>query len=74
MTPSSAIPPLDYERLRDSLAAAGAVVALAELHGGVCGALCAGGMTAARRWLAESLDDDAARRRAGRASPTTSKN
>ena len=30
MTPSSATPPLDYERLRDSLAAAGAVVALAE--------------------------------------------
>ena len=39
MTPSSAVP-LDYDRLRDSLAAAGAVVALAELHGGVCGALC----------------------------------
>ncbi len=58
MTPSSAIPPLDYERLRDSLAAAGAVVPIAELHGGVCGALCAGGVAAARRWLAESLDDE----------------
>lgn len=58
MTPSSAIPPLDYERLRDSLAAAGAVVAIAELHGGVCGALCAGGVGAARRWLAELLDDE----------------
>ena len=57
MTPSSATPPLDYERLRDSLAAAGAVVALAELHGGVCGALCAGGADAARRWLVDSLDD-----------------
>jgi uncharacterized protein YgfB (UPF0149 family) len=43
--------------LRESLAAAGAVVALAELHGGVCGALCAGGTAAARRWLSESLDD-----------------
>jgi hypothetical protein len=43
--------------LRESLAAAGAVVALAELHGGVCGALCAGGLAAARRWLSDSLDD-----------------
>ncbi|HEY3519257.1 MAG TPA: UPF0149 family protein [Gammaproteobacteria bacterium] len=57
MTPSSATPPLDYDRLRESLAAAGAVVALAELHGGVCGALCAGGADAARRWLVDSLDD-----------------
>lgn len=57
MTSSSATPPLDYDRLRDSLAAAGAVVALAELHGGVCGALCAGGPDAARRWLVDSLDD-----------------
>ena len=57
MTPSSATPPLDYERLRGSLAAAGVVVALAELHGGVCGALCAGGPPAARRFIADSLDD-----------------
>ena len=57
MTSSSATPPLDYERLRESLAAAGAVLALAELHGGVCGALCAGGAEAARRWLLDSLDD-----------------
>jgi uncharacterized protein len=57
VTPSSATPPLDYDRLRDSLVAAGAVVALAELHGGVCGALCASGPAAARRWLTESLDD-----------------
>ena len=57
MSPSSATPPLDYDRLRDSLAAAGAVVALAELHGGVCGAICAAGQTAARRWLVDSLDD-----------------
>jgi uncharacterized protein YgfB (UPF0149 family) len=57
VTPSSATPPLDYDRLRESLAASGAVVALAELHGGVCGALCAGGPDAARRWLKDSLDD-----------------
>jgi hypothetical protein len=36
---------------------AGAVIALAELHGGVCGALCAGGVPAANRWLADNLDD-----------------
>lgn len=58
MTPSSATLPLDYDRLRDSLATAGAVVALAELHGGVCGALCAGGPAAARRWLLDSLADE----------------
>jgi uncharacterized protein len=57
VTPSSATPSLDYDRLRESLAAAGAVVALAELHGGVCGALCVGGQAAARRWLSDSLDD-----------------
>jgi len=57
VTPSSAIPPLDYERLRDTLAAAGAVIAIAEVHGGVCGSLCAGGVAAARLWLTESLDD-----------------
>ncbi|HEX7237241.1 MAG TPA: UPF0149 family protein [Gammaproteobacteria bacterium] len=57
MTSSSATPPLDYDRLRDVLGAAGTVVALAELHGGVCGAMCAGGPDAARRWLIDSLDD-----------------
>lgn len=58
MTPSSAVPPLDYDRLRDSLAEAGAVVALAELHGGICGALCAGGAPAAERWLEDCLADE----------------
>ncbi len=58
MTPSSATPTLDYDRLRDLLADAGAVVALAELHGGVCGALCAGGEPAARRWLNDCLEDE----------------
>jgi uncharacterized protein YgfB (UPF0149 family) len=57
VTPTSATPSLDYDRLRDSLAGAGAVVAPAELHGGVCGALCAGGTPAANRWLTDCLDD-----------------
>jgi uncharacterized protein len=56
VTPS-AVPPLDYDRLRDSLADAGAVVALAEMHGGICGALCGGGAPAARLWLENCFDD-----------------
>jgi yecA family protein len=55
--PGSANTTLDYDRLRDSLADAGTVVALAELHGGVCGALCAGGAAAAQRWLVDCLED-----------------
>jgi len=55
--PGLATSTLDYDRLHDALADAGAVVALAELHGGVCGALCTGGVPAARRWLADCLDD-----------------
>jgi uncharacterized protein YgfB (UPF0149 family) len=57
MPSSSADSPLDYERLRKSLAAAGPFFELAELHGGVCGALCVGGTPAARRWLADYLGD-----------------
>ena len=57
MTPSAPTALPDYEQLRDTLVNAGAVVALTELHGGLCGALCAGGVPAAQRWLADSLDD-----------------
>jgi uncharacterized protein len=55
---SSPIPALDYDGLRDTVVAAGAVVAPAELHGGVCGALCAGGVPAAKRWLLDALEDE----------------
>jgi len=48
---------LDYDRLRDSLANVGAVVAVAEVHGGVCGALCTSDSRAAARWLRDCLDD-----------------
>jgi uncharacterized protein YgfB (UPF0149 family) len=48
---------LDYDALRDSLASAGAVVTLAELHGGMAGALCAGGAPAATLWLADCFED-----------------
>jgi yecA family protein len=54
---SSEYASLDYERLRSALTSAGAVVSLAELHGGVCASLCAGGAPAAERWLADSFDD-----------------
>src|SRR5512139_457882 len=57
VTNEPALLPLDYDSLRDSLARAGAVVALAELHGGVCGALCAGGAHAAEYWLEDCLQD-----------------
>jgi len=57
VTNEPAITPLDYDTLRDSLAQAGAVVTLAELHGGVCGALCAGGVSAAAYWLEDCLED-----------------
>jgi uncharacterized protein YgfB (UPF0149 family) len=54
---SSPPPPLDYELLQDTLARAGAVIALAELHGGICGALCAAGAPGAERWVADCLRD-----------------
>jgi len=51
----------DYDALRESLSGSGTLVALSELHGGLCGALCAGGPSAAERWLDDFLaDSDAA--------------
>jgi uncharacterized protein YgfB (UPF0149 family) len=47
----------DYDALSDSLSRAGAVPTLAELHGGVCGALCAGGPQAAASWLTDCTAD-----------------
>jgi uncharacterized protein len=47
-----------YEALRDSLTHAGTVLTLPELHGGMCGALCAGGPVAAERWLDDALADE----------------
>lgn len=49
-----------YDALRDSLLHAGAVLSLAELHGGICGALCASGPLAARTWIEEGLAADVA--------------
>jgi uncharacterized protein YgfB (UPF0149 family) len=50
--------PIEYDALRDSLVRAGAVLALPELHGGICGALCASGPAAAETWLDEGLVDE----------------
>jgi len=51
--------PIEYDELRDSLVRAGAILALPELHGGICGALCASGPAAAETWLDEGLVDEA---------------
>jgi len=56
----TAPPPLtahDYDTLRASLVDAGSLLALPELHGGVSGALCAGGPPAAERWLDDFFAD-----------------
>lgn len=65
MTAGSHISTNDYDALRESLTEAGALLALPELHGGLCGALCAGGPTAAERWLDDFLADHEARNAAG---------
>jgi len=50
-----------YTALRDTLTHAGTVLTLPDLHGGICGALCAGGPVAAERWLDDALaGEDAA--------------
>jgi uncharacterized protein len=58
VTAGPPIAPRGYESLRESLLEAGAQLALPELHGGVSGALCAGGPAAAERWLDGLLADN----------------
>jgi uncharacterized protein YgfB (UPF0149 family) len=65
VTAGSHISTNDYDALRESLNDAGASLAVPELHGGLCGALCAGGPTAAERWLDDFLADHDARKAAG---------
>jgi uncharacterized protein YgfB (UPF0149 family) len=55
-TPESS-PHLEYDTLNEALSRSGAVIALPELHGGVCGALCASGAPGAERWLVDCLRD-----------------
>jgi uncharacterized protein YgfB (UPF0149 family) len=49
---------LEYDALHESLVHAGVVLALPELHGGICGALCAGGPDDALRWVEQTFADD----------------
>jgi hypothetical protein len=57
VTAGSHISTNDYDALRESLSGSGTLLALPELHGGLCGALCAGGPSAAERWLDGFLVD-----------------
>ena len=47
----------DYRDLAELLYRSGAPVPLAELHGGLCGVICASGREAASSWLDSLLDD-----------------
>jgi hypothetical protein len=47
----------NYVELAELLNRSGAPLPLAELHGGLCGVICASGREAARSWLDELLDD-----------------
>ncbi len=47
----------DYGELVELLNRSGSPLPLAELHGGLCGVICASGRDAATSWLAELLDD-----------------
>jgi uncharacterized protein len=47
----------DYVDLAELLNRSGSPLPLAELHGGLCGVICASGREAARGWLEELLDD-----------------
>jgi uncharacterized protein YgfB (UPF0149 family) len=48
---------LQYESLQRQLEDAGVVTSLAELHGGMCGTMCIGGIAATQRWLDDCLED-----------------
>jgi len=48
---------LAYETLSEARAEAGVVPTLAELHGGLCGIMCVGGVAAADRWLEQQLEE-----------------
>lgn len=47
----------DYGDLAELLNRSGSPLPLAELHGGLCGVICASGRDAATSWLDELLDD-----------------
>jgi yecA family protein len=47
----------EYFSLSDLLSQSGSPLLLAELHGGLCGVICAGGRDAGASWLDDVLDD-----------------
>jgi uncharacterized protein YgfB (UPF0149 family) len=47
----------DYSTLAELLNRSGSPLNLSELHGGLCGVVCAGGRDGARGWLGDMLDD-----------------
>lgn len=57
MTVDLPITSQEYDELRKLLTDSGALIALPELHGGVSGALCAGGPPGAARWVDEFCAD-----------------
>jgi uncharacterized protein len=50
---------LDHDALQESLTRSGSSLALAELHGTICGVVCSGGVAAAQRWLEEYVAENA---------------
>jgi yecA family protein len=48
---------VDYVDLAELLNRSGSPLPLAELHGGLCGVICASGRDAAQSWLDELIDD-----------------
>lgn len=49
--------PIDYSHLAALLTRSGSPLPPAELHGGLCGVICASGRKAAAGWLDELIDD-----------------
>jgi uncharacterized protein len=47
----------DYDSLAGALADAGVVLSLPEVHGGICGVMCVGGVAAADRWLDHCFEE-----------------
>lgn len=48
---------MDYDVLSELLTSSGSPLPLAELHGGLCGVICASGPGAAANWLDSLLED-----------------
>lgn len=47
----------DYDSLADALNDAGVISTLSEVHGGICGVMCVGGIAAADRWLDRCIEE-----------------